>query len=79
MSVTASKFQVIDLFNIIRIICTRLCSGSLDHAGILFLNGAGFWGKVNEKNPRNCVDFIVFCDSYEIQRNLMRQQILFRR
>lgn len=27
------------------------------------------------KNPRNCVDFIAFSDSYEIQRNLMRQQI----
>lgn len=27
------------------------------------------------KNPRNCVDFIGFCDVYEIQRNLMRQHI----
>lgn len=31
------------------------------------------------KNPRNCVDFIAFCDSYEIQRNLIRRQILFKR
>ena len=31
------------------------------------------------KNPRNCVDFIEFYRCHEIQRNLTRQQILFRR
>ena len=32
-------------------------------------------GLCEMKNPRNCVDFIVFCKAYEIQRNLTRQQI----
>lgn len=31
------------------------------------------------KNPRKWVDFMAFFDSHEVQRNLMRQQILFRR
>ncbi|ATF92322.1 hypothetical protein CO704_09600 [Cedecea neteri] len=31
------------------------------------------------KNPRNSVDFLGFFRCYEIQRNLMRQQVLFRR
>lgn len=31
------------------------------------------------KNPRNCVDFIEFINLNEIQRNLIRQQILLRR
>ncbi|ACF68310.1 hypothetical protein SeHB_A1438 [Salmonella enterica subsp. enterica serovar Heidelberg str. SL486] len=31
------------------------------------------------KNPRGCVDFMTFFASYEIQQNLTRQQILFRR
>lgn len=31
------------------------------------------------KNPRNYVDFIDFYRCHEVKRNLMRQQILFRR
>jgi len=31
---------------------------------------------VQIKNPRNCVDLIVFCEGHEIQRNLKRQQVL---
>ncbi|MIF52070.1 hypothetical protein EL09_20485 [Salmonella enterica subsp. enterica] len=31
------------------------------------------------KNPRNGVDFIGFYRCHEIQQNLMRQQMLFRR
>ncbi|WP_411703868.1 hypothetical protein, partial [Edaphovirga cremea] len=32
---------------------TTSVQGSVDHAGILFLNGAGFWGRVkNPSHPR---------------------------